>query len=99
MYKKYENSEAVLVENADGSITSFLPGHRLHDEYKEWKKKGGVAELIKEPKKSYKEKRLSEYPSYNEVAEALMEDAEGDSEKLDNLKAKRAAIKAKYPKE
>ena len=47
---------------------------------------------------AYKGKRKAEYPSHEEILEALMEDVEGRPEKLEEVKTKRAEVKAKYPK-
>ena len=66
--------------------------------YLEWVAKGNVAEIEIEKEKDYKELRQAEYPSLIEIAEALMENADGDPTKLDELKLRRAAVKLKYPK-
>ena len=46
----------------------------------------------------YVRKRKLEYPSIEEVTVALAEKTEGDSTMWDDITAKRAAIKTKYPK-
>ncbi len=48
--------------------------------------------------KKYQVQRREEYPSLEELTVALMEDKEGNSDMLDDIKAKRQAIKEKYPK-
>lgn len=48
---------------------------------------------------TYKQKRAEHYPSYAEVSEALMENMEMRPQKLEQIKAIRAAVKAKYPKD
>lgn len=44
------------------------------------------------------EGRLREYPSLQDIMEALVEDAEGRPEKLAEISAARAQVKIKYPK-
>jgi hypothetical protein len=46
----------------------------------------------------YQHDRRAEYPSLRDLTVALMEDKEGNSDMLDDIKAKRQAIKEKYPK-
>jgi hypothetical protein len=46
----------------------------------------------------YKENRQKEYPSWEQVIEALIENMEGRPEKLAQVKQQRAEIRAKYPK-
>ena len=46
----------------------------------------------------YARNRAEEYPSIQEVTVALAEKTEGDSTMWDEITAKRAAIKTKYPK-
>jgi len=46
----------------------------------------------------YQVDRRAEYPSLRDLTVALMEDKEGNSDMLDDIKAKRQAIKEKYPK-
>jgi len=47
---------------------------------------------------AYSRNRKVEYPTIKEVTVALAEKTEGDSTMWDEITAKRAAIKAKYPK-
>ena len=47
---------------------------------------------------AYARNRAAEYPSIQEVTVALAEKTEGDSTMWDEITAKRAAIKTKYPK-
>ena len=47
---------------------------------------------------AYARNRAAEYPSIEEVTVALAEKTEGDSTMWDEITAKRAAIKTKYPK-
>lgn len=51
------------------------------------------AELVK-----YKELRRAEYPKWDEVIEALMENMEGAPRKLTEIKNWRSIVKGKYPK-
>jgi|TARA_R110002020_G_scaffold10530_5_gene40233 hypothetical protein len=46
-----------------------------------------------EASEGYKEKRKAEYPSWEEATHALL-----DTDHLEALQAKRAAVKLKYPK-
>lgn len=46
----------------------------------------------------YKYDREKEYPPLEEVVEALIENQEGDASALNKVKALRAQVKAKYPK-
>ena len=46
-----------------------------------------------EEKEAYKNKRLAEYPTIEECVHALL-----DTDHLEALQAKRAAVKLKYPK-
>ena len=46
----------------------------------------------------YQHDRREEYPSLEDMTTALMEDKEGNSDMLDDIKAKRQVIKEKYPK-
>lgn len=41
--------------------------------------------------------RKKEYPPLEEMIEALFDDKEGDSTKLEEIKQKRALVKQKYP--
>ena len=50
-------------------------------------------------KRTYSEKRASEYPSLGDVVDAIFKMNAGDSTEYDLLETKREAIKAKYPKE
>ena len=43
--------------------------------------------------------RRKEYPKYNQIIVALAEKAEGDSTMWDEITAKRAAVKTKWPKD
>jgi hypothetical protein len=47
---------------------------------------------------TYARNRAAEYPSIQDVTVALAEKTEGDSTMWDEITAKRAAIKTKYPK-
>ena len=47
---------------------------------------------------AYARSRKSEYPSIHDVTVASVEKAEGDSTMWDEIIAKRAEVKAKYPK-
>lgn len=60
-----------------------------------------IFDLKKDPSFIEKEitwKRKSEYPSIEECIEALLEEAEGNPEKLMLVMMKRDAVKQKYPK-
>jgi|TARA_R100000049_G_C1922462_1_gene67451 hypothetical protein len=60
-----------------------------------------VAEWIKaqdEATKTYADKRKAEYPPLEDVTIALAEKAEGRSEMWDEITAKRATVRTKYPK-
>lgn len=57
-----------------------------------------LAALEEQKLVAYKELRKKEYPPLEEVIVALMEKEEGRPEALDQIKVKRAFIKAKYPK-
>jgi len=48
--------------------------------------------------KSYKEDRLSEYPTVGDVVDALYKKEGGDSTEWDAIAVSRAAVKTKYPK-
>ena len=59
-----------------------------------------IAELKAEyDAQEYARKRKSEYPLIADVAVALAEKAEGDSTMWDEITAKRAAVKTKWPKD
>ena len=59
-----------------------------------------IAELKAEyDAQEYARKRKSEYPLIVDVAVALAEKAEGDSTMWDEITAKRAAVKTKWPKD
>ena len=47
---------------------------------------------------AYARSRKAEYPTIQDVTVALAEKTEGDSTMWDEITAKRAAVKAKYPK-
>jgi hypothetical protein len=47
----------------------------------------------------YKEKRRQEYPSWDEVMEAIVENMELRPEKLEVIKMRREQVKNKYPKD
>ena len=46
----------------------------------------------------YARKREAEYPTWNEVNEAMAEKLEGRGEKWEAVSQKRQAVRAKYPK-
>lgn len=47
----------------------------------------------------YKQKRRKEYPSFDEVIEAIIENMEMRPQKLEMIKHKRAQVRQKYPKD
>ena len=47
---------------------------------------------------AYARKREAEYPTWNEVNEAMAEKLEGRGEKWEAVSQKRQAVRAKYPK-
>ena len=47
---------------------------------------------------AYARKREAEYPTWNEVNEAMAEKLEGRGEKWEAISQKRQAVRAKYPK-
>lgn len=57
-----------------------------------------IAEITRD-KRTYAEKRFMEYPSIGDMIDAMCKAAQGDHSELDMLMARRASIKAKYPKE
>lgn len=60
-----------------------------------------IFDLKKDPdfiEKDINEKRRNEYPSIEECIEALLEEAEGNPEKLMLVMMKRTEVKLKYPK-
>ena len=61
--------------------------------------KAKCAELLKEYEaQAYARKREAEYPTWNEVNEAMAEKLEGRGEKWEAISQKRQAVRAKYPK-
>lgn len=56
-------------------------------------------ETIAPVKLTYKEKRMMEYPSVEDMIDAMVKADQGDRTELDKLIAERNAIKAKYPKD
>jgi LPS sulfotransferase NodH len=55
-------------------------------------------DILVQPVSDYAEQRRSEYPSMNDVIEALVENMEGRPQKLNQIKEKRAYVRKKYPK-
>ncbi len=49
-------------------------------------------------KVKYKEDRRRVYPSINDLVVAIMDEKAGDSTKINELIAQRAAVKAQFPK-
>ena len=84
MYKLVNGVELPLTEE---ELSEAAEREAVHEE-----------QLRQDAKVAYKRLRQAEYPSLEDLTVALMEKEEGRPEALDELKAKRAAIKAKYPK-
>lgn len=57
-----------------------------------------IAELLRD-KRTYTEKRLSEYPSVGDMIDAFCKAKAGDETELNALMLRRQEIKQKYPKE
>ena len=57
-----------------------------------------IAELMRD-KRSYAEKRLSEYPSVGDMIDAFCKTKMGNESELNALLQQRQEIKNKYPKE
>jgi hypothetical protein len=77
--------------------TSVITGETITRDYTQ-EEKDAIADAQAEAKKAfddsdYKTKRLTEYPSISECVHALL-----DTDHLEELQAKRTAVKEKYPK-
>ena len=77
--------------------TSVMTGETITRNYTQ-EEKDAIAAAQAEAKKNfdaldYKAKRLTEYPSIDECVHALL-----DTDHLEELQAKRTAVKNKYPK-
>ena len=57
-----------------------------------------IMELLRD-KRTYSQKRLSEYPSVGDMIDAFCKAKAGDETELNALMQKRQEIKNKYPKE
>tara|TARA_Y100000310_G_scaffold341575_2_gene441163 strand:+ start:1271 stop:1450 length:180 start_codon:yes stop_codon:yes gene_type:complete len=57
-----------------------------------------IKRLIPDPG-NYRDARRIEYPQVGDVVDAIIKHLDGDSTDLDAVKAKRAAVKTKHPKE
>ena len=82
---------------ADVIEINVSTGERTERDYTQ-QEKDAIAAAQAEAKKAfddsdYKTKRLTEYPSISECVHALL-----DTDHLEELQAKRAAVKLKYPK-
>ena len=78
----------------DGVITEFPNGIPSQADQDKWTKE--YEEYLSA--NAYKEKRKAEYPPLEDVTIALAEKAEGRSEMWDEITAKRATVRTKYPK-
>ena len=101
---KYTDKEktCIQVENEDGTIMSvpIAPGNR---HYEEILQSNLEIEDYVEPEKSINQLRQEAYNESGCTVEALIiakweADVEGRTEALDELQAKREAIKSQYPK-
>lgn len=72
---------------SDEEIAEFEERERIHSD---------LMESLK--KVQYKEDRRKEYPPLEDIVEALIENQEGEPAALNKVKALRAQVKAKYPK-
>ena len=82
-----KTQNGVEVPLSDEEIAEFEERERIHRE---------LMESLK--KVQYKEDRRKEYPPIDDIVEALIENQEGDPAALNKVKALRAQVKAKYPK-
>ncbi|MBR4931550.1 MAG: hypothetical protein IKZ02_00835 [Alphaproteobacteria bacterium] len=57
-----------------------------------------ITELLRD-KRTYSQKRLSEYPSVGDMIDAFCKAKAGDESELTDLMQRRQEIKNKYPKE
>ena len=86
-------------DNADGKGPYIAEG--LSDQPQPSEKQIATAVKAYEDQwnaQAYARKREAEYPTWNEVNEAMAEKLEGRGEKWEAVSQKRQAVRAKYPK-
>jgi len=83
----YKTVNGELVELTADEVANELAKVQIHEQQR------AIEEKIR-----YQSDRRKEYPSIEDVVVALIENQEGDPAALNKVKALRAQVKAKYPK-
>jgi len=91
---KPNDEYAVNIEHLTEILGSKEEAEKEHDNWVKWQ----LEEDEKYKVSQYQRDRREGYPSLEEVTVALAEKAEGDSTMWDDVSARRAEIKEKYPK-
>ena len=79
-------------------ITNSKPNDEKNYKSAYEERDGKIYQVFTEEIETYSELRIKEYPSVNDVIDAVCKALDGDRTEFDELQAYRMAIKQKYPK-